>query len=128
MDRLESGREKTGVFLERYAINPVNGEKIPVYAADYVLADYGTGAIMAVPAHDQRDLDFARTFDLPVKVVVESEEDPRETGIATADNGVLINSGPLDGLTKAEAIPQMIELLQERGTGEATIITACETG
>jgi leucyl-tRNA synthetase len=119
MDRLESGREKTGVFLERYAINPVNGEKIPVYAADYVLADYGTGAIMAVPAHDQRDLDFARTFNLPVTVVVDSDEDPRETGIATTDNGVLINSGPLDGLTKAEAIPRMIEVLQERGTGSA---------
>lgn len=119
MDRLESGREKTGVFLERYAINPVNGEKIPVYAADYVLADYGTGAIMAVPAHDQRDLDFARTFNLPVTVVVDSDEDPRETGIATTDNGVLINSGPLDGLTKAEAIPRMIEILQERGTGSA---------
>lgn len=119
MDRLESGREKTGVFLERYAINPVNGEKIPVYAADYVLADYGTGAIMAVPAHDQRDLDFARTFNLPVTVVVDSDEDPRETGVATTDNGVLINSGPLDGLTKAEAIPRMIEVLQERGTGSA---------
>jgi len=119
MDRLESGREKTGVFLERYAINPVNGEKIPVYAADYVLADYGTGAIMAVPAHDQRDLDFARAFKLPVTVVVDSDEDPRETGIATTDNGVLINSGPLDGLTKAEAIPRMIEVLEERGTGSA---------
>lgn len=119
MDRLESGREKTGVFLERFAINPVNGEKIPVYAADYVLADYGTGAIMAVPAHDQRDLDFARAFKLPVTVVVDSEEDPRETGIATTDNGVLINSGPLDGLTKVEAIPRMIDVLQERGTGSA---------
>jgi len=119
MDRLESGREKTGVFLERYAINPVNGEKIPVYAADYVLADYGTGAIMAVPAHDQRDLDFARAFKLPVTVVVDSDEDPRETGVATTDNGVLINSGPLDGLTKAEAIPRMIEVLHERGTGSA---------
>jgi len=81
MDRLESGREKTGVFLERFAINPVNGEKIPVYAADYVLADYGTGAIMAVPAHDQRDLDFARAFNLPVTVVVDGDEDPRETGL-----------------------------------------------
>jgi leucyl-tRNA synthetase len=120
MDRLDSGREKTGVFLHRYAINPVNGERIPVYAADYVLADYGTGAIMAVPAHDQRDLDFARTFNLPVKVVVESDTDPLVTGIATADNGVMVNSGPLDGLTKVEAIPQMIALLEERGTGEAT--------
>ena len=64
------------MFLNRYAINPVNGERIPVWASDYVLADYGTGAIMAVPAHDQRDLDFARTFDLPVRVVVERREDP----------------------------------------------------
>ena len=119
MDRLESGREKTGVFLQRYAINPVNGEKIPVYAADYVLADYGTGAIMAVPAHDQRDLDFARTFDLPVTVVVASEEDPLVTGIATGDDGPHINSGPLDGLGKAAAIDQMIDLLRERGTGDS---------
>ena len=119
MDRLESGREKTGVFLQRYAINPVNGEKIPVYAADYVLADYGTGAIMAVPAHDQRDLDFARTFDLPVTVVVASEQDPLVTGIATGDDGPHINSGPLDGLGKTEAIDQMIDLLRERGTGDS---------
>ena len=120
MDRLDSGKEKTGVFLHRYAINPVNGEKIPVYAADYVLADYGTGAIMAVPAHDQRDLDFARTFNLPVTVVVESETDPLESGIATADDGPHINSGPLDGLGKAEAIEAMITVLGERGTGEPT--------
>ena len=119
MDRLESGREKTGVFLQRYAINPVNGEKIPVYAADYVLADYGTGAIMAVPAHDQRDLDFARTFELPVTVVVASEQDPLVTGIATGDDGPHINSGPLDGLGKAEAIDKMIDLLRERGTGDS---------
>jgi leucyl-tRNA synthetase len=119
MDRLESGREKTGVFLQRYAINPVNGEKIPIYAADYVLADYGTGAIMAVPAHDQRDLDFARAFDLPVTVVVASEEDPLVTGIATGDDGPHVNSGPLDGLGKAEAIDQMIDLLRERGTGDS---------
>ena len=76
MDRLDSSRAKTGVFLQRYAINPVNGERIPVWASDYVLADYGTGAIMAVPAHDQRDLDFARTFGLPVRVVVDAGEDP----------------------------------------------------
>ncbi len=66
IERQATEREKTGVFLGRYAINPVNGERIPVWAADYVLPDYGTGAIMAVPAHDQRDLDFARAFELPV--------------------------------------------------------------
>ena len=117
MDRLDNTKAKTGVFLERYAINPVNGERIQVWASDYVLADYGTGAIMAVPAHDQRDLDFARTFDLPVRVVVEGGEDPLVTGIATADDGPHVNSGPLDGLDKAAAIDAMISVLEERGTG-----------
>ena len=117
VDRLDGTREKSGVFLHRYAINPVNGERIPVWAADYVLADYGTGAIMAVPAHDQRDLDFARAFDLPVRVVVASDTDPVATGVATADDGPHVNSGPLDGLGKAEAIAAMVAVLEERGTG-----------
>ena len=117
MDRLDSSRAKSGVFLQRYATNPVNGEQIPVWASDYVLADYGTGAIMAVPAHDQRDLDFARAFDLPVRVVVDAGEDPLETGIATADDGPHVNSGPLDGLGKREAIDAILGILIERGTG-----------
>ena len=121
MDRLDSSRAKTGVFLQRHAINPVNGERIPVWASDYVLADYGTGAIMAVPAHDQRDLDFARTFDLPVRVVVDAGEDPAVTGEATVDDGPHVNSGPLDGLNKDEAIAAIIEVLAERGTGEEAI-------
>ncbi len=121
MDRLATDRDKTGVFLHRYAINPVNGERIPVWASDYVLADYGTGAIMAVPAHDQRDLDFARQFDLPVRVVVDAGEDPSETGVATADDGPHVNSGPLDGLDKADAIAAIIDILGERGTGKASI-------
>ena len=92
IDRLSTERAKTGIFLERYAINPVNGERIPIWASDYVLADYGTGAIMAVPAHDQRDLDFARTMKLPVRVVVDTgEEDPAVTGLATEGDGKLIN-------------------------------------
>ena len=121
IDRLAADRPKTGVFLHRYAVNPVNGEQIPVYASDYVLADYGTGAIMAVPAHDQRDLDFARAFDLPVQVVVAAETDPAETGEATADDGPHVNSGPLDGLGKADAIERMIDLLAERGTGRPAV-------
>ena len=88
-----------------------------MYASDYVLADYGTGAIMAVPAHDQRDLDFARTFNLPVRVVVESDTNPADTGVATADDGAHVNSGPLDGLNKDDAIAAIIDLLAERGTG-----------
>lgn len=121
MDRLSSDREKTGVFLHRYAINPVNGERIPVWASDYVLADYGTGAIMAVPAHDQRDLDFARAFDLPVRVVVEAGEDPIATGIATGDDGPHVNSGPLDGLAKVDAIARILDVLAERGTGQPAV-------
>lgn len=121
MDRLDSSREKSGVFLQRYAINPVNGERIPVWASDYVLADYGTGAIMAVPAHDQRDLDFAKAFDLPVRVVVDAGEDPAVTGEATADDGLHINSGPLDGLNKEDAIAKIIEILVERGTGKEAV-------
>src|SRR5690349_14336903 len=122
IERLAEGRQKTGVPLGRVAINPVNGERIPVFAADYVLADYGTGAIMAVPAHDQRDLDFARAFDLPVRVVVDTgQPDPNETGIATSGDGQLVNSGPLDGLPKAEAIEKAVQVLVERGTGEKAV-------
>ena len=122
IDRLSTEHEKTGVFLHRYAINPVNGERLPIWVADYVLADYGHGAIMAVPAHDQRDLDFARVFDLPVRIVVDTgEEDPAVTGVATAGDGVLVNSGPLDGLRKEDAIARIIEIMRGRGTGEAAV-------
>jgi len=117
IERLATDRPKTGVFLNRHAINPVNGEQIPVYASDYVLADYGTGAIMAVPAHDQRDLDFARAFNLPVRVVVESDTDPVETGVATGDDGLHINSESLNGLNKADAIAKILEELEAKGLG-----------
>jgi leucyl-tRNA synthetase len=120
IDRLATDRPKTGVFLQRYAINPVNGEKLPIWASDYVLADYGTGAIMAVPAHDQRDLDFARAMKLPVRVVVETgEEDPNETGVATGGDGKLVNSGSLNGLSKADAIAQINAQLEKDGLGKA---------
>ena len=120
IDRLATDRPKTGVFLQRYAINPVNGEKLPIWASDYVLADYGTGAIMAVPAHDQRDLDFARAMKLPVRVVVETgEEDPNETGVATGGDGKLVNSGSLNGLSKADAIAQINAQLEKDGLGKS---------
>lgn len=127
IERQNADREKTGVFLDHFAVNPVNGERIPVWASDYVLADYGHGAIMAVPAHDQRDLDFARTFELPVRVVVDVRDadgaalpDPAESGVATSGDGVVVNSGELDGLGKIEAIARAIEILEQRGTGRAT--------
>ena len=118
IDRLATDRPKSGIFLERYAINPVNGERIPIWASDYVLADYGTGAIMAVPAHDQRDLDFARAMKLPIRLVVETgEEDPSATGIAAAGEGKLINSGSLNGLAKDAAIAKIIEELSAKNLG-----------
>ena len=120
IDRLATDRPKSGIFLERYAINPVNGAKLPIWASDYVIADYGTGAIMAVPAHDQRDLDFAKAMKLPVQVVVASDEgDPSETGIATTGDGTLINSGSLNGLTKDAAIAKIIEELAANELGKA---------
>jgi len=140
IERQDATREKTGVFLGRWAFNPVNGERVPIWSADYVLADYGHGAIMAVPAHDQRDLDFARTFDLPVRVVVDTNApitgaipiiadgelpddlpplDPASTGVALHGDGRMINSGPLDGLSKTNAIARSIELMEARGTGRA---------
>ncbi len=142
IERQATDRPKTGVFLGRYAINPVNGERLPIWAADYVLADYGTGAIMAVPAHDQRDLDFARAFDLPVRVVVDTNSpatgmipvitqsmldgteelpalDPLSTGIALAGEGRLVNSGPLNGLSKITAIKRIIEQLAADGLGRS---------
>jgi leucyl-tRNA synthetase len=121
IDRLATDRPKSGVDLKRFAVNPVNGAKLPIWASDYVLADYGTGAIMAVPAHDQRDLDFAKAMGLPVQVVVETgEEDPNETGIATTGDGVLVNSGSLNGLKKIEAIAAITKQLEADKLGKSS--------
>jgi leucyl-tRNA synthetase len=120
IDRLATDRPKSGVDLKRFAINPVNGEKLPIWASDYVLADYGTGAIMAVPAHDQRDLDFAKAMGLSVRVVVETgEEDPNVTGIATTGDGKLINSASLNGLNKVDAIAAINKQLEADGLGKS---------
>jgi leucyl-tRNA synthetase len=145
IERQDASREKTGVSLGRFAINPANGERIPVWAADYVLADYGHGAVMGVPAHDQRDLDFARKFGLPVRVVVDVQApvtgaipvleldengqailpddlpplNPAETGVALSGEGRMINSGSLDGLSKNNAIKRIIEQLEAAGNGRA---------
>jgi leucyl-tRNA synthetase len=123
IERQSTDRPKTGVYLGVDAVNPVNGERIPVYAADYVLSEYGTGAIMAVPAHDQRDLDFARAFDLPVvEVVATGAEDPAVTGIATPGDGTYINSGLLNGLNgKAAGVEAIIARLDHEGTGQAAV-------
>ena len=121
IDRLATDRAKTGVFLNRYAINPVNNEKIQIWASDYVLADYGTGAIMAVPAHDQRDLDFAKVMKLPVRVVIDTgQEDPNTSGVATSGDGKVINSGSINGLGKDEAIAKIIKEIESKKIGKAS--------
>jgi leucyl-tRNA synthetase len=138
IERVATDRPKTGVFTGRYAINPVNGERLPIWVADYVLSDYGQGAIMAVPAHDQRDLDFARTYRLPVRVVVDTTQpvtgairiipedgslpelddmNPAVTGTALTGDGRLINSGQFDGLSKGTAIARVTAYLEQQGLG-----------
>ena len=123
IERQSTENEKTGVWLGVHATNPVNGEQVPIWAADYVLADYGTGAIMAVPAHDQRDLDFARKFGLPVRTVLDVDgTNPEETGIATVGDGAYLNSGILDGLTdKASGVARITEQLEADGKGTGTV-------
>ena len=118
LDRTELAKEKTGVFTGAYAINPVNGKEIPIWIADYVLATYGTGAIMAVPAHDTRDYEFAKTFDLEIIPVLEGGNVEEE---AYTEDGLHINSDFLNGLDKTTGIAKMNEWLSENGLGEKVI-------
>jgi len=121
IERLSTDRKKTGVFLDRYAMNPVNGERIPIWVADYVLADYGHGAIMAVPAHDQRDFEFANTFGLPIRMVVDTGEgDPIEIGKPTTGEGTIVNSSILNGLDKKAAIEKIVGILTAEGRGKSS--------
>jgi leucyl-tRNA synthetase len=116
--------EKTGVFTGFHVVNPVNGERLPVYVADYVLRDYGTGAIMAVPAHDRRDFDFARTFDLPVRQVVrprDAEVDESEPYVEHTDDEVLINSGEFDGMAAPDGGRAIVEQLEAKGLARSTV-------
>ncbi|OUQ86094.1 leucine--tRNA ligase [Brevibacillus brevis] len=118
LERTDLAKEKTGVFTGAYAINPVNGERLPIWIADYVLISYGTGSIMAVPAHDERDYEFAKTFDLPIKQVIAGGDISKE---AYAGDGEHINSGMLDGLNKEQAISKMIEWLEAEGKGNRKV-------
>jgi leucyl-tRNA synthetase len=126
-DRAVEDREKTGVRLGRTVTNPVNGEEIPMLVADYVLMDYGTGAIMAVPGHDQRDFDFARAFDLPIRQVVVPGDDGAATDdgdspfISHSSDERLVNSGRFDGMTSPEAKRAIIEMLATDGRGEPAV-------
>jgi len=119
LERTDLAKDKTGVFTGAYAINPVNREKIPIWIADYVLISYGTGAIMAVPAHDTRDLEFARKFNLPVRVVVQAPAGQESIGFV--DDGVSVDSGFITGLPTPEAKRQITAWLEERGLGRKMV-------
>ena len=119
LERAEMAKEKTGVFTGAYAVNPANGEHIPIWIADYVLLGYGTGAIMGVPAHDERDLEFAKKFDLPIVVVVQPAGD--EPAVGFTGEGVAVNSPIISGLTSAEAKKQITGWLEERGQGKGAV-------
>jgi len=118
MERTELNKDKTGVFTGAYAINPVNDKKIPIWISDYVLMTYGTGAIMAVPAHDDRDYEFAKKFDLEIIQVLQGGDISNE---AWTQDGLHINSGFLDGMNKADAIDKMIEWLVAKGIGKKKV-------
>jgi leucyl-tRNA synthetase len=122
IERMSTEKEKTGVFTGGYVTNPVNGEQIPVWIADYVLMGYGAGAIMGVPAHDQRDFEFARKFDLPIIEVIrpadEEPSDPATWSAAKESLGVMVNSGPFDGTPADEAIAKVTKYVEEQGSGK----------
>lgn len=117
IDRLSTTREKTGVFTGAYAINPVNGRKVPIWAADYVLASYGTGVVMAVPAHDERDFAFATKYNLPIERVIKAKTEDEDDSLPYTGYGVLVNSENLDGMGVEEARKTMLENLKAQGKG-----------
>jgi len=122
-ERIALDKEKTGVFLGSYVVNPLNGERVPIWITDYVLPTYGTGAVMAVPAHDERDLEFARKFKLPVRIVIAP---PGWTGEelteAYTDSGTMVNSGEFSGLPSEQGYEAICDLLEEKGWGKRTVI------
>ena len=121
LERTDLAKEKTGVFIGAYAINPVNKEKIPIWIADYVLMGYGTGAVMGVPGHDERDLEFARKFKMPVVPVVQAPGKTPEESIGFLEDGVAINSPLIDGLPTPEAKKKILVWLQDQGAGQSDV-------
>ena len=122
IDRTSTVREKTGVKADIYCVNPINNEKIPVFVGDYVLSSYGTGAVMGVPAHDERDFIFAKKYKLPIKLVISSDgSKDLELEKAYTENGILVNSGDFDGLNNIEAKKNIANLVEAKKIGEKTI-------
>ncbi len=124
IERIAAGKEKEGVFTGRYAINPLSGERVPIYIADFVLASYGTGMVMGVPAHDQRDFEFARKYQLPIKVVIQPRDGKlisEEMTAAYTEPGFMVNSGEFDGVWSEDGIQRVIEYLERKGLGRRKV-------
>jgi len=124
IERLAATGDKEGVFTGKYAVNPLTGDRVPIYLADFVLASYGTGMVMAVPGHDQRDFEFARKYKIPIKVVIQPQATslkPEETSAAFTEVGVMVNSGPFDGTRSDEGIEQVIAHLEKQGIGRRMV-------
>ncbi|MFC1753499.1 leucine--tRNA ligase [Thermoproteota archaeon] len=125
IERTAEGKEKNGLFLGKYFINPVNGEKCPLYVADYALFEYGTGAVMAVPAHDQRDFEFAKKYKIPVRVVINPpdghELNPEKMNRAYVDEGIMTNSGEFDGMNNRDAIEDISKFIEKNKWGKRTV-------
>jgi leucyl-tRNA synthetase len=124
IERTSSDIEKEGVFTGRYVINPITGDKIPLYLANYVLTDYGTGVVMAVPAHDQRDFDFAKKYNLPIKVVITPDGSDIDGNTMTESfeaEGIMVNSGEFTGMGNKEALAKIIDFMDKNGIGESKV-------
>ena len=123
--------EKEGMFLDSYCKNPLTGKEMPIYAANFVLADYGTGCVMAVPTHDQRDFEFAKKFNLPLIVVISPKDktlDPATMTEAYVDEGILVNSGQFNGMENTKVLEAIADFLEAREKANVRFNTACATG
>ncbi|MBI4301176.1 MAG: leucine--tRNA ligase [Chloroflexi bacterium] len=122
IQRLSTEREKTGVFTGSYVINPLNGKQVPIFVADYVLLSYGTGAVMGVPAHDSRDFDFAKKYDIPIPVVIAPPGwQGEELAAAHVESGIMVNSGQFNGLSSEEGLKAITDLMEVQGYGKRTV-------
>jgi len=124
IDRVSGVLEKRGCFTGKYVINPLNDEEIPIWLANYVLMDYGTGAVMAVPAHDQRDFEFAKKYNLPIRIVIQPEDKKVTSDIMEAafdEEGIMVNSGQFNGLPSSKSLDLIIDYLIKKGSGEREV-------
>ena len=121
LDRTSTESEKIGMFIDAYGLNPINNQRVPILIANYVLMDYGTGAVMGVPAHDQRDFEFAKKYNLPIPIVIQPQEGELNLEEAYTQDGIMVNSGEYDGLHNRVAYGRIVKALEAKGAGKRTV-------